>query len=349
MSPREVLPVPKSLVFEITERCNLDCAHCYNVWKNDNRPPAKELSTAETLTLLGRLIDQGIERIAISGGEPFLRPDLEEIVSYLHGRKVNVLLLSNGTLLAEDRLTRLCRDNLVSLWELPLLSWRREIHDKLCGMSGAFDMVTSGIAELKTREQLVVAVFVATRENLADFRDTAELALALGVDGLMFNRFNPGGTGWKNFDRLVPEPNDLCVAMDQADAMSAELNWSISCSIAMPPCLFDQSRFRHLSFGMCSAGTENAYYTMGPLGMLRPCNHSSTVLGNLRHQTLAELTQGQAMQDFKEARPAFCHACKFEMDCLGGCKAAAEVCLGSVKRLEPYLARFQEQAKKIIE
>ena len=80
----------------------------------------------------------------------------------------------------------------------------------------------------------------------------------------------------------------------------------------MPPCLFDHARYGHLSFGFCAAGTERAYYTLDPLGNLRPCNQSPLILGNMVGQ-LSELPPrrsframagSRAMKDFMTARPA---------------------------------------------
>jgi len=49
----------ESLVFEVTQRCNHACLHCYNAWKNAAPYPAtEELSTADTLAMLGKVLDE---------------------------------------------------------------------------------------------------------------------------------------------------------------------------------------------------------------------------------------------------------------------------------------------------
>jgi len=343
------IPMPRrqdSFVFEVTQRCNHECLHCYNAWLNPCGYPRGELGTLETLEMLERMLDQtGAGLVSLSGGEPLLRKDLFTIVDFLHDRRRVVNLITNGSLLDEAAIARL--EDKISIYELPLLSAERDIHDRLSGRRGAFDDATMALANLKAARQRVVCVFVATRLNLPAWGETAELAVALGADGIMFNRFNPGGRGARNVDLLQASPEELTAAMDDAEQISERYDLPISCSIAMPPCLFDHGRYRRLTFGFCAAGTERAYYTLDPLGNIRPCNHSTLILGNIRRDEFWAMADSPAMREFTEARPAFCAGCKLEMQCLGGCKAAAEVCCGSVAASDPFLAAFADQAVKV--
>ena len=336
----------ESFVFELTQRCNHDCLHCYNAWKNPVEYPTGELGTDETLAMLGKLLDEtSAALVSLSGGEPMLRADFFEIVDYLNGRAVAVNLITNGSLLDESAVARLSPER-ISIFELPLLSSDREIHDRLSGRVGAFDDATMAVAELKAAAQRVVCVFVATKLNLPTWREAAEVAVALGADGIMFNRFNPGGTGGRNVELLQASPEELADALAIADEIAAEYELPISCSIAMPPCLFDTSRYPNLTFGFCAAGTERAYYTLDPLGNIRPCNHSTTILGNIREAGFWRMADSAAMKDFMAARPDFCAGCKLAEQCLGGCKAAAEACCGSPWLPDPFLAAFAQQARK---
>ncbi len=337
----------ESLVFEVTQACNHACRHCYNVWKNDPPYPAvEELSAPETLAMLGKVLDEsGARLVSLSGGEPMLRHDLVEIVEFLAARGVAVNLITNGSLLTEEAIARFGPEA-ISIFELPLLSAERGIHDRLSGAPGAFDRVTMAMANLKAARQRVVAVFVAMRANLPTWRETADLAFALGADGIMFNRFNPGGEGARHIEDLQASPEELTAALDVAEELSETYDLPISCSIAMPPCLFDTGRFKRLTFGFCAAGTERAYYTIDPAGNLRPCNHSPTVLGNLRERDFWDLVDGAALAEFVAARPAFCAGCYLETECQGGCKAAAEACSGSPREMDPFLAAFADQAVK---
>ena len=335
----------QSFVFEATLRCNFDCGHCYNVWKNGRSSPGGELPTEATLAMLDAMLTQtGARLVTVTGGEPLLRPDIFAIVDHLAARGAGVNFLTNGSLLDEAAIARLSET--VSLFELPLLSARRDVHDAMSGHTGAFDAVTLAIASLKAARQRVVSVFVATRDNAADWPAAAELAFALGVDGIMLNRFNPGGAGAARIDRLQLSPGELAGLLDQAEALVERFGLSIACSIPMPPCLLDHARWPRLGFGFCAAGGDKAYYTLDPLGNVRPCNHSPRVLGNIRSTPFAEMVGGEPMRQFMAARPAFCSGCGLEHTCQGGCKAAAEACFGDVSAADPFLAAHAAEARK---
>lgn len=326
-----------SFIAEVTTRCNHSCLHCYNVWESGRPYPREELGTADTLAMYGKMLDEtGAKLVTLTGGEPLLRADLPQMVEYLAGRGVKVNLITNGALLDDDALGRLAGPA-IGFWELPLLSAKRAIHDELSGAPGAFDRTTLALAKLKARKQLVVAVFVATRLNLPTLRDTIGLAIALGADGLMFNRFNPGGRGFQNFARLSAAVKDLQAALDLAEEMSEKYKFPISCSIPIPPCVFDTQRYKKLTFGFCAAGTERAYYTLDPLGNVRPCNHSATIIGNIRTEKFVTMVKGKRMKKFLAALPEYCSACEHADECRGCCKAAGESCHGDPRALDPFI------------
>ena len=106
----------------------------------------------------------------------------------------------------------------------------------------------------------------------------------------------------------------------------------------------DTRAFPHLGFGFCAAGGERAYYTLDPLGNLRPCNHTPTILGNLFHQSFAELIATDRMAEFVGAIPQFCDPCSQRQICQGGCRASAQVCYGSLTAEDPFLNLGRERA-----
>ena len=163
-------------------------------------------------------------------------------MDFLRQRGVQSTIISNGRLLSEERVVELLERG-AGLFELPLLSYRREVHDQLSGVAGAFDAVLAAMARIRSHGGQFVAVFVATRLNLPDLYDTLRLAFAFGARGMMLNRFNVGGRGIAHVDELLPSVEELRLALAIADKASAELGFSISCSIPIQPCLIDTSRF----------------------------------------------------------------------------------------------------------
>ncbi len=326
----------RSIIFEVTQRCNHDCLYCYNVWKAVPEYPRGELDTEGTLRLIDRVLRETKPQVfSFSGGEPLLRDDLLELIRFVRRQRVAVNLLTNGSLLTDDTIEA-CVGAGVSLFEVPLLSTKREQHNYLT-QSSSWDRVLEAIPTIKLNRNRVVTVLVVTEVNADQTYGVVELSFALGADAVMVNRFNPGGTGLRHLDELLLTPQSLTRALDDAERAAEEFRMPVSCSVTIPPCVVETSGYKHLTFGYCAAGTERAYYTVDALGNVRMCNHSPLILGNILQEPFRHLARGPLAQQFVADVPEFCTPCRLAAVCQGGCKAAAEQACGDRTQLEPFL------------
>lgn len=331
-------PLARSIIFEVTPRCNHACDHCYNVWRLDEDYPRGELDNAATEGLLAKLIKEARpENISFTGGEPLLRADLVRLVRFVTSRNVSVNVLTNGTLLTEELAKDLIAAG-VSLFEIPILAADRAVHNAMVKSDG-FDRAVEAVANIKLHRGRVVTVFVITKKNLGELAEMLKLSFALGVDGVMVNRFNPGGEGARQIDELLPDLEQLAEAFAVADRLAEEYKLSISTPIPMPPCVFDQTPYQHLRFHFCAAGTANAYYALDALGNVRMCNHTSLILGNMLKERFGAIVSKKRTAPFIDAIPDVCRGCKIAKDCQGGCKASAQVCGGCLDKLDPFMER----------
>jgi radical SAM protein with 4Fe4S-binding SPASM domain len=339
-----------TLILELTQDCDHACGHCYNYWRHPEyvEPDAALPPQGDVRTLLTHVLDQvECSHVTLTGGEPLLCRDLPQTVRFLSDRDVRINLITNGHRLTEPMAAELIRGG-VSLFELPLLSHGREVHDDMSGSRGAWDSVLAALAHIRTYRGQAIVAFVATRRNIADLRDTIRLAFAFGARGVMLNRFNPGGRGAIRIDDLLPTVEEMRAALQTAEAAAVELGVAISVSIPIQPCLIDLAAYPHLGSGFCSAGTSRAYYTLDMAGNVRPCNHSPTVLGNVWKEPFAEIIAPGRMEDFVAAVPEFCEPCRLRDECQGGCKASAQVCYGDLRAEEPFLRTNQQSAHLVL-
>ena len=204
------------------------------------------------------------------------------------------------------------------------------------GLESSWERALAAMTRLYQADAPWCGVFVATCENVGQVRQTLEMIVALGATAVMFNRFNPGGEGARHL-HLMPSVDQVRDALAVVDELAATYDLFATASIPIMPCLIDTSPYRHVGFGFCAAGRDNAYYTVGPDGRVRPCNHSATVLGDLRTQPLAEILAGPGLSAFTAAAPDVCRPCPGLSACRAGCRAAAEVCFGSLSEPEPWL------------
>jgi len=323
-------------ILELTTRCNQDCRYCYNVWKLGPDLVTSALDTHGWCELIARLQDEtGCRLVTFSGGEPLMRDDFRDVLAFCHRRGLESILITNGGLLDDDTLA-FCLDHGVNMFELTLLGADAETHDSLTRTPGSWERALAAMTRLHKADTSWCGVFVATRENIGQTRPTLEMIIALGATAVMFNRFNPGGEGTRHLE-LMPTVEQVRDALAVVDELAAAYDLFASASIPIMPCLLDTGPYPHIGFGFCAAGRDNAYYTIGPDGLVRPCNHSSTVLGDLRTQTLAEILAGPELAKFTTATPDVCRSCPGLSACRAGCRAAAEVCFGSPSEPEPWL------------
>ena len=130
------------VVWNVTQRCNLKCAHCYA----DATPVAttNELTYLEAKDMLEDLAQFGCPVVLFSGGEPFLRSDLTELVEYAVRLGMRAVISSNGTLISAKKAQDLKQAG-VSYIGISL-DGLETTHDEFRGVPGAFQDAMRGIA-----------------------------------------------------------------------------------------------------------------------------------------------------------------------------------------------------------
>ena len=135
----------------ITYRCNLKCAFCYagcNLTQNPINSD-KELTTKELKNIISKIFNQAkVPSISFTGGEPTLRKDLPELISYAKKLGMRVNLISNGTLIDKNKAEELVAAGLDSV-QISIEGIDAKTHDHLVGKKGAFDLSVAAINILK--------------------------------------------------------------------------------------------------------------------------------------------------------------------------------------------------------
>lgn len=93
--------VPKSCVWELTLKCNMNCIHCGS---RAGKARENELSVTEALRVADALIELGCERLTLIGGEVFLYNGWEKIARKLTDQDIKVNLITNGFLFRDKQL-----------------------------------------------------------------------------------------------------------------------------------------------------------------------------------------------------------------------------------------------------
>jgi MoaA/NifB/PqqE/SkfB family radical SAM enzyme len=85
---------PLRVMFELTYRCNFKCPHCYVPFKYRK---CKELETKEVFAILDQLKDIGCFYLGFTGGEPFMRKDILDILWYAKKKGFEIIIYTNGS------------------------------------------------------------------------------------------------------------------------------------------------------------------------------------------------------------------------------------------------------------
>jgi radical SAM protein with 4Fe4S-binding SPASM domain len=297
------------------------------------------MSTVEIKEVIAKLQDEApVENIALSGGEPLLREDLPEILAFIKDRGIASVVITNGTLLSKERVAATM---VGGTYEVTLLSYHREVHDQLAGRRGAWDAAIDGVANVRQAGGRMVAVFIATKHNYMDLFKTAELAIALGAYGLMYNRMNLGAHNIRYADQLLPTPAMVRENLDMLEELGEKYGLPIAVSVVIEPCVVDVRKYEHAHFGWCPLAGEDSYFTIDPVGNVRICNHSPVILGNIKRERFVDIYYNHPhVRSFHDTWPEECVNCDPELKemCRGGCKAAAEQCYGTLARVDPFVA-----------
>lgn len=343
MNKVETIPLPKYVVLELTRKCNNKCKYCYTVWSEKStgysKFGGKELTTNEIKQIITKLQNElPLESIGISGGEPTLRQDLPEILSYISKKGLGAAIITNGTKLNDELVHATIHEKTV--YQVTLLSHHKEIHDQLAGRKGAWDEAVNGMISIKQAGGNLAVVFVATKLNYIDLTKTAQLALVLGAQSFMYNRMNLSAHNIHFANQLLPTPEMIGENLESLEDIGEKYSLNIVVSVVLEPCAVPLKNYKHVQIGWCPSCGENSYFTIDPEGNIRICNHSPVILGNIKKDSLKDIYLFHPyVQNFRTELPEECKKCDSKMKsiCHGGCKAASEQCYGSIKHVDPFV------------
>jgi radical SAM protein with 4Fe4S-binding SPASM domain len=304
------------------------------------------MSTDEIKQVISKLKKETpVKSIGLSGGEPLLREDLPEILSFLRDNDIDPLIITNGTLLTENTVSATM---IGGTYEVTLLSHRREIHDKLAGRTGAWDCVVEGMANIRKAGGSLVMVFIATKLNYMDLYETAKLGIALGADVLIYNRINLGAHNIGYIDQLLPDPTMIQGNLDTLEEIAEKYHLAIGVSVVIEPCIVDIRKYKNIHFGWCPLAGDGSYFTIDPEGNIRVCNHSPVILGNIKRESFIDIYYNHPyLKSFREVIPDECQDCAPSLKemCCGGCKAASEQCYGTLTKVDPFVTFWRENSQ----
>ena len=288
-----VVKIPKSVMLELTYKCNHRCKFCYCPWENyENHPlygKQDELTAANWLRVVTMLKALGIERIGLSGGEPLSKEGLFDLLRHIRDNGLQVVLITNGIFMNEG-----------------FISVFKEIGSSLLGIglslpgiatysyhtgteSNNSEKVLYWIRRLSEEGITVHLNVTATLQNLHELSDIITKGFVSGAKALSLSRFVVGGRGSSFRDELSLSDEGVIQTLDIAERTLRMIDQRGVFMSKLPLCALPADRqYKRLRIGgVCGAARKT--FTIDPSGYIRVCVQSAKRVGHIFSDDIVEV------------------------------------------------------------
>ncbi len=332
-----------------TFACNYSCAHCTSAGK-----PAvpNELSTTDAKKMVDKILDFGATFLGITGGEPFLRKDLFDIIGYARERGLSVSIITDGRGVNDEAVRNIVKNDMrVSV----SIDGTESVNDRIRG-KGAYANAVTLAKNLSGTGLLDCLVYTfanvgkkVTNVTEEDFRHVNDLAVAHGARWVVYHGLVPYSSD-KFCLQADPSPAQYEWAMNKLYDLSLEYRGKPAVNVYVPFYVriakqrgmanFDDW-YNNFFLGRCWFGK---FMSIAENGDAIPCSYNDAYrFGNVKDKSLMEIWEGlESSEFFAKARDKAningkCGVCEYK-DICGGCRTAALYYTGDLLESDPRCA-----------
>lgn len=324
--------VPLGLLAELTHRCPLQCPYCSNPLEMDRVDT--ELSTAEWQDVMRQAGELGVLQLHLSGGEPTLRRDLEEILEAAVAAGLYTNLITSGVTLTRERLERLAKLGLDHV-QLSIQDADPANADRISAYKGGTQKKRE-VARWVTDLGLPLTINVVVhRQNIENLPAIIDDAVALGAGRIEVAHTQYYAWALKNRAALIPTREQFYRSVEITNEAKERLKGIL---------VFDVVAHDHYAVRPkpCMGGWGRNLIDITPSGKVLPCHACESIPGieieSVRDKRLADIWfNGQAFQKFRgtDWMKEPCRSCdRREID-WGGCRCQALAMTGDASATDP--------------
>ena len=190
---------PIFALWELTDRCNLSCIHCY--YNSNRKETSSELTTAQALRLIEQLAKMKVFEVYLTGGEAFLREDWPTLIQKLRENNIQVGIITNSTFIDAPAAKRLAEFK-IKWVQISIDGASPEVHDKVRGLPGGWEKSVNAIRYLRQNNIRTHVSFVPTKINFRDLKKVIALAVEMGLEYFVTDMLVLTGRAAINFDNV---------------------------------------------------------------------------------------------------------------------------------------------------
>ena len=261
-----VLP---SLSLEITNRCNFKCVHCF-IENRQSTNSHQHLSLDQIRRVLKQAYNMNVFKITITGGEPFLHPQIIEILEEIKKYNFICYVLSNGTLINENNISVIKK--CVNKMFLSNYGFSKETYESVTNVSGTYSSYSKAITLLNQYNIPYEERVILLRENEIELPQfiKSDLKIETCICGDRFDNY-----------ASAHRPSD--------EAIKNVYHKIINTTFC---------KNRNPDDYVCNVGCSSM--TIKATGEVTPCNNYGVVIGHIENDTIQELWEGDILKTIKE-------------------------------------------------
>lgn len=295
----------------ITNRCNLSCPHCYMYSGKANK---NELTTEEILKLIYdyRHIANG-SCVTLSGGEPTCRTDFDKIVQYAAGLGLEVKILTNGTLMTPERISRLAK--YIYSAQISIDGYSEESNSLIRGKGSFNKSLLSVDSCVKNGIRTSIAITPSEYLLANHIDDYVEFATKLSIHykGKPFRiKFAEGLMKGRKISPSVKDNKTYYTLMKELQTKFYGPNYEVMTFVHS---LYNDSIIDNCMFGMFAIASNGDVFYCARISDLIP----TTNVRDMPFQKIIErASQAEKASFIKNLKP--CKDCELRFICGGGCR-----------------------------
>jgi len=325
-------PSPVGLLAELTHRCPLQCPYCSNPLALERA--TGELDTATWLDVLAQAADLGVLQLHLSGGEPTVRRDLEDIVEQAAKVGLYCNLITAGVLLTRARLEELARRGLahvqISIQDADLAN-----ADRIAGSAGAHAKKLEVAGWVRALGLALTLNAPIHRQNIARLPEIIDLAERLGAQRLEIAHVQYYGWALANRAALMPTREEVLHSAELMAAARQRLKGILAIDFVVPDYYARRPK-------PCMGGWGRGSINITPSGKALPCHAAETIPGlafdNVRARRLSDIwLNSDAFRAFRGTHwmREPCRSCELRERDWGGCRCQAFAIAGAAAEADP--------------
>jgi PqqA peptide cyclase len=338
---------PSTLIAELSYQCPLHCPYCSNPLDIGGETYRTELPTEHWIRTFREARGLGVLQLALTGGEPMLRPDLAELCEGARDAGLYSSLITAGTLFTPERARELRAAGLDHV-QISIQAPNAQDNDRIAG-NRSFEKKIAAARLVKELDFPLTINCVLHRQNLDQIEDVLELALALGAQRLELANTQYYGWAIPNQDALLPTWEQLQRGEEAVKRFRERVGPKVDVLWVLPDYYEDQPK-------PCMGGWGRTAMVVAPNGDVLPCQAASTIPGlefaNVRDHPLEWIwTESDAFARFRgtDWMQEPCRSCPLglqEVD-WGGCRCQALRFTGDAAATDP-VCRFSPHHDRIV-